>query len=147
MDQHYHRDPHAGLMGRCPEAVWARRDRADVILDEPALRDGFTVRARRRVRRDSTLSFEGTVYEADSGFLAGQVVTVAWCLLDAPRVPWVEHEAKRRPLRPVCPASNGRRKRPEIPEKAKPSTPVPFDPPGAALDRALRRPQRKEKNA
>jgi putative transposase len=53
LDQHYHRAPHASLLGRSPGAVFAEGARLDE-LDEEKLRSALTVRVRRRVRRDST---------------------------------------------------------------------------------------------
>ena len=84
VDEHYHRAPHAGLMGRTPAAVWdeAMAQQPPAPLDEKRLREALTVRERRRVRRDTTVDVEGRTYELDQGFLAGRVITVAWCLLD-----------------------------------------------------------------
>ena len=144
LDQHYHHAPHAGLMGRSPADVWdaAEADRrADRITDQ-MLRDALTVRARRRVRRDTTVSVDGTDWQLDQGFLAGRVVTVAHSLLDHGVPPWVEHDGKRLPLHPVDPLANARRPRARPPATPPPAPSVPFDPPGALLDRAAGRPPR-----
>ncbi len=94
----------------------------------------------RRVRRDTTLSVDGKDYELDQGYLAGRIVTVARCLVDD-KTPWVEHEGKRLPLHPVDAVANATRKRARRrpPGAAAPVKHVPFDPPGALLDKAAGR--------
>lgn len=144
LDQHYHVAPHGGLFGRTPGAVWeaSAPDRKTDHLTEDLLRKALTVQERRRVRRDSTLSIDGTDWELDQGFLAGRVVTVGRSFLDPAEPPWVEHEDKRLVLHPVDPVKNSRRRRP--PRRhgepvAAPIRHVPFDPPGALVDRAVGR--------
>jgi len=130
VQQHYHEAPHASLLGRCPRQVYKDPLRTARLVEEPALRDALTVRERRRVRRDTTLSFGGCLYELDQGYLAGRVVTVASCLLDgAPPLPVVEHEGRRLPLHLCDPKRNAHRKRgpslaPDKPDRKQ----VPFDP-------------------
>lgn len=139
LDQHYHVAPHASLIGRAPGAIYAESKRAPDDLDEQKLRDALTVRERRRVRADTTVSVNGQDWEIDQGYLAGRVVTVGRSLLDG--APWVEHEGQCLPLHPVDPKANAHRKRPPrrsgAQGEAKPVTP--FDPAGALLDRATRR--------
>jgi putative transposase len=55
VDQHYHRAPHASLLGRAPDEVWRARaaERPDDALDDAAIREALTVRNRRRVRKPS----------------------------------------------------------------------------------------------
>jgi hypothetical protein len=143
LDQHYHRTPHAGLMGKAPAEVWdaAARERKPDDLDEDKLRTALTIRERRRVRRDTTVSVAGQTYELDQGFLAGRIVTVARCLLpDVAQPPWVEHDGKRFGLHPSDPVANSRK--PRRREERPAQTGVTFDPPGALLDRAAgRRPR------
>lgn len=142
VDQHYHVAPHASHFGRSPADVYADAVRPVDDLDEKKLRDALTVRARRRVRRDSTLSVAGHDFEIDAGFLAGRLVTVAYCVLDDPPVPWVEHGNERLVLRLVDPVQNARRRRPPRSGTPTPSTPaahVHFDPAGVLLDRAVGR--------
>jgi transposase InsO family protein len=140
LDQHYHRAPHAGLVGKTPAEIWDASEpdrRADSITEEQLAR-ALTVRERRRVRRDTTVSIDGRDFQLDQGFLAGRVVTVAYVLVgDAP--PWIEHDRRRYELRPVDPLANARKRR-----RAEPPAPptVPFDPAGALLDRAAGRPPR-----
>jgi putative transposase len=113
LGQHYHAAPHAGLMGRCPSAAWAPIEEKPLDpIDEQRLRDALTVRERRRVRRDTTLSVEGQEFELDQGFLAGQLVTAAWCPIDEPIAPWAELHGKCYPLHPVDRVGNSRRRRP-----------------------------------
>jgi len=139
LDQHYHAAPHAGLFGRTPGSVWAEAGGAGRAVDEPALRDALTVRERRRVRRDCTLSVEGRDWEVDQGFLAGRLVTVGRCLLDSAEPPWIEHEGKRLALHSVDPVANARRRRPPRRDRPVPSASVSFDPAGALLDKAAGR--------
>jgi len=144
LDEHYHRAPHAGLLGRAPLDVWDASEadrRADRITDD-RLRTALTVRERRRVRRDTTVSIDGIDWQLDQGFLAGRVVTVARSLLDPREPPWVEHDDKRLPLHAVDPLANARRGRPPAAPPTDKPTPTPFDPAGALLDRAAGRPPR-----
>jgi putative transposase len=142
VDEHYHKAPHGSLMGKSPGAVYApAAGDPTKLLTESQLHDALTVRERRRVRRDTTISMDGTDWELDQGFLAGRIVTVARSLIDTTSSPWVEHEEQRLPLHAVDPISNARRTRP--PRRQTPPTTrtenVPFDPPTALLDRAARR--------
>lgn len=139
LDQHYHGAPHAGLLGRAPATVFAERQRKDQPCDDKALKDAFTVRERRRVRRDSTVSVAGRTFEVDAGFLAGRVITVGRCLLDPPTAPWIEHDGKRFVLHQVDPTKNGKKKRQADPPDAAAGRSVDFDPPKALLDRLVGR--------
>ena len=109
------------------------------VLDETKLFDALTVRARRRVRRDNTVSVDGAEWELDQGFLAGRVVTVGRSYVDPTAAPWVEYEGKHLVLHLVDPVRNSRRKRPPRrtppPGDVPPKAPVPFDPVGALLAR------------
>jgi transposase InsO family protein len=147
LDQHYHRAPHASLMGRAPSTVWAASgiDQQPHDLTDDRLRDALTVRERRRVRRDTTVSVDGEDFELDQGFLAGRLVTVARAFLDE-GAPWVEHEGKRYELRPVDPVRNATRKRPPRRDAGDaPAKHVPFDPAGALLDQAAGRTPKEKK--
>lgn len=140
VDTHYHRAPHAGLMGRAPGEVWQefQRERPEDNLDEAKLADALTVRDRRRVRKDSTVRLNGVIWETDAGFLAGRNVTIANCLVEPDSPPWLEYEEQRYPLHPVDPVANSRRKRTPLPQATATDTPH-FDPPGALLDRTMGR--------
>lgn len=139
VDEHYHRAPHGGLMGRTPLEVWTayQRERAPDALDEQTLFDALTIRERRRVRKDSTLSLDGTAWELDAGFLAGYNVNVAYSLATPDAAPWVEYDEQTHVLRRVDAVKNSQRPRKAASPKATPS--VPFDPPGVLLDRAVGR--------
>jgi len=143
LDEHYHVAPHAGLLGKTPGAVWgdSERDRKADAITEDLLRTALTVRERRRIRKDTTVSVDGTPWQLDQGFLAGRVVTVARSLLCDNDPPWIEHDGKRIPLFPVDVTANAKRKRP--PRSADAAVgerePVAFDPPGALLARAAGR--------
>jgi len=125
----YHPVPHAGLLGRAPASVYAGPDRMPVRIEESALREALTVRDSRRIRRDTTLSVDGEIYEIDQGYLAGRTVTLGYCWLDSPRRPWIEVDGQRFDCHRVDPTGNAHRRRPPRREPpAEPSTPVPFDP-------------------
>ena len=74
LDEHYHRAPHGGLLGKPPAEAWANASCRAV--DEPALATALTIHRRRRVRKDGTIDLAGRVWQLDQGFLAGRVVTV-----------------------------------------------------------------------
>ena len=131
LDRHYHRAPHGGLMGKSP--AQALGVDFGVELSEQMLREALTIRGRRRVRRDGTLSLGGVDFELDQGFLHGRVVTVARSLIDPTELPWVEHEERALPLRVVDPVANGQRPKSRKPSSKKAGLDVPFDPPGALL--------------
>lgn len=97
----------------------------------------LTVHGRRRVRRDGTVEIAGLTFETTAGFLARRNVTVGRSLLNVTSDPWIEHEDQRFELRPVDPVANGRRKEPNHRERR--GLDVPFDPPGALLDKMLGR--------
>jgi putative transposase len=140
VDERYHTTPHGALMGKTPARVYEQEPRAVDELDEVRLRDALTVRARRRLRRDNTLSMDGQDWETALHFLAGQLVTVARSLALPDDPPWIEHEDKRYPLTLVDPVANGKqpRRSPQNLDAPHPAR-IDFDPTGALLDRALGR--------
>ena len=109
LDTHYHRAPHAGLMGRTPAKVWATRVPAP--LSEAKLAQALTIRARRLVRNDGTISVGGIDWEAEHGFLAGRTVVIARTLAQPQVAPWVELDGQRLLLHPVDPEANAHRGR------------------------------------
>lgn len=130
--RYYQSSPHAGLLGRDPATCFAEGEKVPVTEDE--LRAALTVRKRRRVRRDSTLSLGGTVYEVPLGYLGGQVVTVATSLFDGTE-PVIELDGKRIPLRAVDVIGNGKKGRPaRRPAPERPRAPVDFDPGHTLID-------------
>jgi putative transposase len=148
LDQHYHRAPHAGLYGRVPADVFAAAAPSP-LLDDALIHEALTVRLRRRVRRDTTVSIDGKDYELDVGHLTGRIVTLCRSLADLSLMPWVEFEEKRYELHPVDPVKNSSRRRaprrPEVDESIPKHTA--FDPPKALLDRAVGRAPRAEGGA
>jgi hypothetical protein len=138
LDAHYHSAPHAGLFGRAPRTVLQSLPPTPGDFDEAALREALTVRIRRRVRRDTTVSIGGKDYELAQGHLAGRLVFLCRCLVDISEAPWVEHEGKRLEVHPVDPVKNARR--PRVQRRAELDESVPrhsaFDPPKALLDKA-----------
>jgi putative transposase len=139
VDEHYHKAAHGGLMGKSPASVYEAVPRALDDFDEARLRAALTVHARRRVRRDSTVSMDGEDWETDLGFLAGRLVTVSRCLVDPSEPPWLEHEGKRFALHPVDPVKNGTRPRRRDNLDAPHPSRVDFDPATTRLDRMLGR--------
>jgi hypothetical protein len=141
LDEHYHRTPHGGLMGKTPADVFGVPASSKVDdLDETKLRRALTVRERRRVRRDNTLAMDGVDWETSLHFLAGRLVTVARSLVDADDPPWIEYEDKVYPLVPVDPVKNGHRQRSASNLDTVHPARVPFDPTAALVDTALGRP-------
>jgi transposase InsO family protein len=137
VDERYHVTPHGGLLGKAPKSVYGAEPLAREVIDEARLRNALTVRARRRLRRDNTLSMDGEDWQTDLHFLAGRLVTVARCLALPDEPPWIEHEEKQFLLTPVDPIKNGRRSRsPQNLDAAHPAR-VDFDAPRSLLDRAL----------
>lgn len=132
LSRYYHLEPHAGLVGRAPATVFAEGEKR--LVPETELRDALTVRTRRRVRRDTTVSIDGTSYEVPLGYLAGHVVSIVTSLFDAAE-PALELGEKRVPLRVVDPTGNSKRRRPpKRPVPDRPKAPVDFDPSAALVD-------------
>lgn len=137
VDERYHVTAHGGLLGKTPKSVYGAEPVAREVIDEARLRNALTVRARRRLRRDNTLSMDGEDWQTDLHFLAGRLVTVARCLALPDEPPWIEHEEKQFLLTPVDPIKNGRRTRSPQNLDAPHSARVDFDAPRSLLDRAL----------
>lgn len=136
LDEHYHRAPHGGLFGKTPTEAWAGATTRPV--DEPTLAAALTTAVRRRVRKDGTLDVRGVTWQLDESFLAGAIVSVGVDMTGA-TAPFVEYDGRRYVLRPVDPVAAGKtRRKPPAP----PPPTVPFDPPGALLDRVAGRPPR-----
>jgi transposase InsO family protein len=139
LDEHYHKAPHGGLMGKTPEQIFSAAPVTLDALDEDRLRRALTVRERRRVRRDNTLAMDGTDWETSLHFLAGRLVTVARSLVDADAPPWIEYEERAYPLSVVDPVKNAHRARsPMCLDRPHPAR-VEFDPPTTLVDRAVGR--------
>ncbi|MCC7534762.1 MAG: DDE-type integrase/transposase/recombinase [Deltaproteobacteria bacterium] len=133
--KHYHRAPHASLMGKGPAEVYETAPRYEEKVDDVALGAALTVHGRRRVRRDGTLEIGGTTFETRAGFLSGRVVHVGRTLLDPSADPWIEHEGQRYLLGRVDAQENARRKKQgPFANRPRRGLDVSFDPPGALLD-------------
>jgi transposase InsO family protein len=145
IDEHYHRAPHAGLMGKSPASVYEDTPRPIDTFDEAMLRKAMTVQMRRRVRRDSTLPMDGTDWQTDLHFLAGRVVTVSRCLVDSSEPPWIEYEGKPHRLHPVDAKANAHKPRTKTALPV--SSGVKFDPPKALLNQTLGKPQNPDEEA
>lgn len=137
IDQHYHRAPHGGLLGKSPQSMYEATPRPVDGFDEQKLRKALTIHVRRRVRRDSTLPMDGTDWETHLHFLAGKLVTVSRCLVDASEPPWIEHEGRAHVLHPVNPKKNAQRTRSSSCLDEPHPTRTSFDPAKALLDRAV----------
>jgi hypothetical protein len=111
-------------------------------LDDERIRYALTVRERRRVRRDNTLEVAGLSFQLDQGFLAGRVITVAYCMLDDPPAPVVEFGDKRFELHPVDPIANATTPRPprRADESGTAARLTGFNPPTTLLRLATGRP-------
>lgn len=146
LDQRYHTSPHAGLMGKSPLSAWESGQRRLRRPSAEQMRDAFSVRERRRVRKDGTLDVGGVPYELDAGFLAGRQVQLARCLppLDVDHPPRVEHEGRTWVLHPVDPIRNADRGRGAL--EVTPTEPTGFDPAGTLLADAAGRLERKRRS-
>lgn len=140
VDQRYHNAPHGGLLGKTPKRVYeAAQNGPPDSLTEKKLREAFTVRERRRVNGDSTLSIGGMLYELDRPFFAGRTVSIVRCLLPNGDPPAVEHEGARIQLHPVDPSKNATRSRQPLPAPTPKDPQLHFDPAGTLLHQAVRR--------
>lgn len=135
LDGHYHRAPHAGLMGRTPETAWT--DRELHAVDDAQVSAAMTAHGRRRVRRDGTLSVGGVDWETDQGFLAGRLVRIERNLAEPTEPPVLVYEGRRHPLKYVDAEANGRSRRSFTPKPGIDA--VAFDPTGALLDQMFGR--------
>ena len=133
--QRYHTRPHAGLKGRLPTQVWARRKQT--VRNEAELAEAMTVRTSRRVRKDCTLSVGNVDWEVADGFLAGRTVSVARVLSQPQLAPWVEHDGVSYPLKPVDAVANGKERKRRMPKPGVDA--VDYDPATVILDKSLSR--------
>lgn len=142
VDQHYHHAAHAGLMGKTPAHRWetmAHAEGTTQLVGEQRLAEAFTVRGKRRIKRDGTLTIGGVVWECDQGYLAGRNVTVARNLIDPNAQPVIEHAKKILPILPVDVQANAKRPKPK---RRRPGIDViDFDPASALLRQLLATPK------
>lgn len=92
IESEYHRTPHRGLGGETPEDRWAAvADR--VRYPGPDLDDLFLFEARRKVKKDRTVSLDGQVYEVEA-VLVDETVTLRFDPADR-RALQVWHDGQR----------------------------------------------------
>lgn len=140
LDRHYHDRGHAGLLGRSPATVWATRSLAQT--SEPELHEALTVRAKRKLNGDGTVSVGGVTWESDAGWLGGHRVIVARSFASPQSAPWIELEDRKLPLRRVDAIANSKRGRSEIPREKPGLDAVAFNPNNTRVDALLgRRPK------
>lgn len=72
----YHRAPHKGLDGECPQDRWAERS-GDVRVAPGDLSDLFLFEQKRKVHKDRTVSLDGVMYEVDAA-LVGETVLLRY---------------------------------------------------------------------
>ena len=134
LDTHYHYAPHAGLKGRAPREVFDEEVGSVDGPTEAELAEAFLRRSERKVRKDSTLQYDGQTFEVDQQFLCSRKVNVCRPLLEPEARPFVEMEGRRFALHPVRPIQNAQRKR----TKPNPETddPIDFEPAEALMPRA-----------
>jgi len=138
----YHDTAHSSLMGRTPAMVFHEgmqepKRQKRMSLTEQDLSDAFRIRSNRRVRKDSTLSVDGKVYEVDAAWLGGKRVQLERSYLD-PDDMRVLFEDQRFPLHLADPVKNASRRRRAAPKEPKHEAPD-FRPADVALDHMLGR--------
>lgn len=124
LDERYHQTPHGGLLGRTPSEAWLAPTNtlAPPVSDE-RMAQVLELRAERKVKKDSTLQWQGKTYEVVGRYLAGRTVTVISSLLDPSRLR-LEHLGKPVEVFAVDVHQNAHRSR----RLGKPSTPAPKEP-------------------
>lgn len=72
----YHRGPHRGLDGECPQDRWAERS-SDVRTAPSGLGELFLFEQKRKVHKDRTVSLDGVMYEVGAE-LVGETVLLRY---------------------------------------------------------------------
>ncbi len=117
LDDRYHQTAHGGLLGRTPHQAWrTANDTLSPPVTTERMAQVLELRADRKVKRDSTLSWHGKTYEVVGRYLAGRTVTVISSLLD-PHTLRLEHLGKPVEVFPVDVHQNARRRRRPTREK------------------------------
>jgi putative transposase len=146
VEEHYHRAPHAGLLGRSPgELIGTQSQIIGKMIEEEKMHDALTVRAKRRILADGTIGVGGIDWEIVHGFLAGRKIVVARTLFEPQAAPWIEFEGKEYPLRPVNAKANAKRPGKKS-KRTRGVDAISFDPAKALLDRMLGRSSKKDNN-
>lgn len=121
----YHRRPHGGLMGKRPRDIYLAETRGKPTQTAASIATALEQTKRRRVRKDATLTIDGTLYETE-GWLSGKTLQVRLCGLTG-KLLGACHDGKNVPLGPCDPVANASRTRP--PEKPNVMNPaMPFHP-------------------
>ncbi len=139
----YHRTPHSSLMGHTPEQVWregiqSREHQKRRRITEEELREAYVIRSTRRIRKDSTLSVDGKLYEVDGSWLGGRKVMLVRSFLAMDELQ-VEFEKHRFVLVPCDPGKNASRRRKPAKERVIHEPKTDFRPADVALDVLLGR--------
>ena len=119
VEAEYHHAPHRGLGGETPLDRWAqacehvRIPGPDVDLD-----DLFLFEARRKVRKDRTVSLNGYVYEVDA-LLVGETVVLRYDPERLGRTILVKHKDHEQAAEVVDMVGNARCKRNRVPDSEK----------------------------
>lgn len=122
----YNQRPHGGLMGERPVAVYRQGIRALPAPKTAAqLALALETTAKRRVRKDATLTMDGALYEV-AGWLAGKTVEVRACGLTG-AVLGARYQERDVPIGPCDAVANRHRARPAETEVT-PPTDLPFNP-------------------
>ena len=122
-EEQYNHKTHSGLNGFTPMEMWSKdSDKITLVEDLGALKGLFTGEAKRKVLKDSTVSFCGKVYEVPT-HLRGRKVDLGYSIVEDKQV-WVMDGETEVPIKEVDPEKNAyrSRKQPEVPEKPKPTT-------------------------
>jgi len=74
LEEDYQRKPHNGLFGKTPqEAFLAQSASLKLVTDLSAFNEKFMIRAKRTVKKDATISMDGSLYETDMAFAGMRV--------------------------------------------------------------------------
>lgn len=122
----YHRRPHGGLMGRRPRDVYLEETRGKPVLSTRTVARALEITATRRVRKDATLSIDGTLYETE-GWLSGKTVELRRCGLTG-EVLGARYDERDIPVAPCDPEANAVRSRPAPKEPRSTPEDLPFNP-------------------
>ena len=110
VDGEYNVRPHSGLAGRTPLDVF-EEDAGEIrfVQDSAELEASFVAHVERAVKKDSTCTVGGRVFEVPP-HLRGHTVTLYYQVL-RPDVLWLEDGSTRVPVREVDAVANSRRPR------------------------------------
>ena len=122
-EEQYNFKSHSGLNGFTPIEMWSKdSDKIKLVEDLGALKGLFTGEAKRKVLKDSTISFRGKVYEVPT-HLRGRKIDLGYSIVEDKQV-WVMDGETEVPIKEVNPEENAYRSRKQSKpdEKPKPNT-------------------------